>query len=264
MNSTAYKQQNPMSEARTGLFLVIAGGMAFAANAFGLALENWWALFILLPATSFHLMARQVAKSEKGGAHAGSRVLNGLSLIVFTVAAMFLLNLDWGQWWPLMLLASGTALFRLGGQTVDSNEHPIGFSFSSMSHWAGLTVILLGLVFLVNQRFGVVLNGRFADFAWWGFFPLIFAAGAFFNAWKSYVRNDYHINGATIVLGFASILFAVSGFSELFNMSWDSLNNIVGLALVAGGSLLILANNRRHAQTQSSVDSDPIKGSVQK
>ena len=248
MNTASIKkQQNLMTQGRLGFTLIAVGGFAFMANQFDLHFQNWWSLFIFLPAIMFHFVAVNVRNHENGRYPVGSRILHGISLVIFVTATMFLLNVDWGRWWPMMLFPTRSAFINIGWHQVDSNQNPSGYSFAANSRWLGIMMVLLGAVFTLNQAFGVTLGGRFEDFAWWGFFPLIVSVGVFFNAWKAYMNSEYQINGAAVFLGITGVFFAVAGLTELFNMSWNSLNNVVGLSLVLGGVSLLFVKNGRNS-----------------
>src|SRR5262245_35863663 len=91
-----------------GLGLVALGCAFLLANAVGLELHgNWWAIFIALPAVPA-LPAAMAASA------AGNRNLAGIafavSLVVLTVAAIFLLQLPWSSAWPLTVTAVGIGL----------------------------------------------------------------------------------------------------------------------------------------------------------
>ena len=97
----------------TGWFfgiLMILLGVVFLLQNLGIPfLMNWWALFILIPAYGAYVAAwnnfRDHDRLTRGGA--GSLIAG----ILFTILALvFLLNLDFGMFWPVLLLAGGTAL----------------------------------------------------------------------------------------------------------------------------------------------------------
>jgi len=72
-------------------------------------LANWWALFILIPAFGAFAAAwesyRNNGRLTRGGA--GSLVV-GMLLTILALA--FLLNLNVGLFWPLLLIAGGLVL----------------------------------------------------------------------------------------------------------------------------------------------------------
>lgn len=90
-----------------GLVLIAIGGLLLFQNITNFSLDNWWALFILIPAFgSFATAWRRFQDQGRRvtGAVSGS-VVSGLVLTM--VAVVFLFNLDWGQIWPVFLILIG-------------------------------------------------------------------------------------------------------------------------------------------------------------
>jgi len=96
-----------------GVILIAIGLIFLATNVVGFELNNWWALFILIPAVSNFSSAyynyKKNGRLDKSGR--GS-IIGGLitSLIAFT----FLFGWDWGVIWPLFLIIGGLGAL-LGG-----------------------------------------------------------------------------------------------------------------------------------------------------
>ncbi|NTW19224.1 MAG: hypothetical protein HGA42_06275, partial [Nostocales cyanobacterium W4_Combined_metabat2_030] len=93
--------------------------------------------------------------------------LAGVGLVVATVGAMLLLGADWGIWWPLMLIVPGAAHGLLGMIEVDS---PAVRPWVRMHLWLGVDVLLLGLVFLLNNFSRNAILTAWYPFHWWGIF----------------------------------------------------------------------------------------------
>ena len=94
-----------------GVVLILLGALFLLQNT-GIidGFENWWALFILIPAFgSFATAWRQFqeAGSQWTAAATGS-LLSGL--ILSGITAMFLFGLNIGMWWPLFLIVGGIAV----------------------------------------------------------------------------------------------------------------------------------------------------------
>ncbi|HEC23033.1 MAG TPA: hypothetical protein ENI95_08960 [Chloroflexi bacterium] len=73
-------------------------------------LENWWALFLLIPAVAM-LRSAWVAYQESGHQFtrmASRQLLGALALMVITVILLF--DLDWGDYWPLFLIIAGVGV----------------------------------------------------------------------------------------------------------------------------------------------------------
>ncbi len=92
-----------------GLVLIIAG-VVFLLESIGInvpALQNWWALFILIPAVGAFARGWRVYLDN------GHRI-NGLvtgsfigGLVMTLVAATFLFGLNWTLWLPVLLILAG-------------------------------------------------------------------------------------------------------------------------------------------------------------
>ncbi len=96
-----------------GLIIIGLGIVFLVSNVTGFQLENWWALFILVPGVVSFVNAWNAyrddgrwSKRARGGLVGGS--------IISLVAIIFLFNLDWGQIWPVFLILIGANIL-LGG-----------------------------------------------------------------------------------------------------------------------------------------------------
>ncbi len=94
-----------------GIILIVLGGIFLLQN-MGLlgTFDNWWALFILIPAigsfaSAWHLYQR--AGNQWTGAATGA-VIGGL--VLTTIAGAFLFGWNIGQLWPLFLIIGGLSI----------------------------------------------------------------------------------------------------------------------------------------------------------
>jgi hypothetical protein len=92
-----------------GAILILLGVVFLLQNLNIPFLANWWALFILIPAFGAFVAAWEGYQSNgrltRGGA--GSLAVGGLLTIL---ALAFLLNLNVGLFWPILLIAGGLVL----------------------------------------------------------------------------------------------------------------------------------------------------------
>jgi hypothetical protein len=98
------------SEAWIGGIVLIGLGVIFLLhNAGALYLQNWWALFILLPALgSFGGAYTEYRASGRFNAKVRGSLVAGL---VFTaIASVFLFNLDFSLLLPSILIAAGVGM----------------------------------------------------------------------------------------------------------------------------------------------------------
>jgi hypothetical protein len=221
-----------------GVVLIFLGTV-FILQQFGLVGRgfNWWAVFILIPAlgalsTAWALYRR----SERFDA--GVRSALGTGLVVLTVALMFLLDFDWGIWWPLMLIVPGAALLLTCLPEPDGLLNQYLPRWLNLGVWCSLSVIGLGVGFLL-QNLGVVnYHSLFGSFQWWGVFILIPGIGALLNALAAYRSNGSQTSWTSqslLIIGAATCCVAVL---TLLGLAWNLLTPllliVIGLALLLG------------------------------
>ena len=91
-----------------GVVLIVIGVIFLLQNTIGFTLENWWALFILIPAlSSFERAYRLYQEDGRLSGRARGQAVSGLIFTVITLA--FLLG-GFGSWWPLLLIVGGLAM----------------------------------------------------------------------------------------------------------------------------------------------------------
>ncbi len=92
-----------------GLVLIAVGVVFLLQNTTGFYINSWWAFFILIPAFgSFENAWRVYQASGSFNASARSSLIGGI--VLSAVAAVFLFNLDWVIFGPVMLIVGGAAL----------------------------------------------------------------------------------------------------------------------------------------------------------
>src|SRR6266550_1869361 len=90
-----------------GIVLIGLGLIFLAQEYFGYQLRNWWALFILIPA--FFTLERGYASVTAGrSTEAVGQIIGALVLVALTL--IFLLDLPFGQLWPIFLIIAGIGL----------------------------------------------------------------------------------------------------------------------------------------------------------
>ncbi len=222
-----------------GATLLFVGLMFVAINLLGAGrLENWWGFFILLPGLLFLGMGWQGRLRQAQPTGQAQLVGNGrfpfivrlslgVGLVVTTVAVMFLLNLNWGTWWPMMIIMPGAALWIVGG-----SDGWVGVTaVLRLGRWFAVTMILLGLTFLADQLSFINLNALFGDFHWWGFFILLPGVGAFVEAGRVLRRATWTATGLLIV----GVWLLSAGVMELLDPNWISWEGMVGVGLIGTG-----------------------------
>ncbi len=186
---------------------------------------NAWSLFILFPGLILLGTAALLAYTN-GWRFAVAIWTAGVGLVLSTVAALFLAEADWGFWWPLMLIVPGAALALMGAADVPL---PVFLPFVRMHIWLGADILILGIVFLVNNFTANAVLAAWQPFHWWGIFILIPGAGAFYNAANA-VRSGFAGRHMVVryltAFGLAACAVALATF---LNAGWE-LQTAVGLA----------------------------------
>lgn len=93
-----------------GIFLILLGVGFLLQNAGIFDFENWWALFILLPAIGSFQSAWDSYRSagSRLTAQARGQMIGGFILTV--IAFTFLFGFNFGTLWPVLLVIAGVGL----------------------------------------------------------------------------------------------------------------------------------------------------------
>ena len=93
-----------------GVILILVGVVFLLQNMTSFYLNNWWALFILIPAFGSISKGWQDVQDAGGKVttHARSNFIGGV--VLTAVSAILLFNLDWAIFGPFLLIAVGAAM----------------------------------------------------------------------------------------------------------------------------------------------------------
>jgi hypothetical protein len=98
-----------------GVVLIVLGAVFLLHNITGVELfDNWWALFLFIPAA---VLGARAHGSYRQKGYLDRAALGALSGALFPAAigVFFLLGLDFGLLWPVMLILAGVAVLVNGG-----------------------------------------------------------------------------------------------------------------------------------------------------
>jgi len=112
-NQRPYTTRHESKNWGAGLILIALGLVFLISNTTAFQLDNWWALFILIPAFSNFGSALRNYQNNGRLTRSGRGSLTG-GLILTLLASAFLFSLDWGLIWPLFLIIGGLSAL-LGG-----------------------------------------------------------------------------------------------------------------------------------------------------
>jgi hypothetical protein len=90
-----------------GGVLILIGIVFIIRNVTGVFFNNWWALFILIPALGSLVTSYQMYERNDRRFTAASRGPLVGGVVLLAVAAVFLFNLDWGVVWPFFIILVG-------------------------------------------------------------------------------------------------------------------------------------------------------------
>jgi drug/metabolite transporter (DMT)-like permease len=102
-----------------GAVLIFIGVIFLVKDIPFLHLDNWWALFILIPAFTSLASAWTTYRRQQRITSAVRGPLIG-GIILICVALIFLFNLDFGRYWPVFLIVAG--LGTLIGALIKDKE----------------------------------------------------------------------------------------------------------------------------------------------
>ena len=93
--------------------LMLVGGGLLLSNFTGISFDNWWALFLFIPAG---FMLQNVWADYQANGRLTSKstgfLIAGISILVMIV--IFLFNLSWSGLWPLAFIFGGIAVLLSG------------------------------------------------------------------------------------------------------------------------------------------------------
>lgn len=231
----------------TGGLILIALGVVFLLQQWGrFDIQNWWAIFILIPALGS--FASTYAIYRHSGTINRAVISNFFgALMILTVALMFFFNVSWAVFWPLFIILPGLSLF-LTGLPFDGPDAPRFREFEAFARpWAtgaGLGAMLLGAGFL-SANLGLFDPATMWP-QWWGLTILFPAVGGLIATMQLYneeQRFGWLATGNLV----AALIVAAVGIVALLGVDWNLLWPII---LIAGGCLVLLGAFRRQPGAQ--------------
>ncbi len=219
-----------------GGIILIGLGIVFLLQQFGVKWDNWWALFILIPAIS-SLSTAWITWRRTGTFNAKARSELGGGLILLTLTVMFLLDLEWSIWWPLMLIVPGFSVMMGGLPDRTMDEKQVMSSYVGLGLWIGIAMMLLGGVFLYNYLADAALFEQLA-FRWYGLIILIPGIGSLINAFMIYRQNgNKFVVPARVLLGIGLVICTFAAL-VLAGLEWKVLGAIM---VIAAGLIIMLS-----------------------
>jgi len=215
--------------------LIVIGAVLLVRNLLKIEGEfNWWAIFILIPAAG-SLSASYSSVRRHGRFNATARSSLGSGLVVLTVALIFLFNLDWGIWWPLMVIVPGISMILSGFPDDSLQKYGAVRGFLSLGLWLGLAAVLLGTGFLLKNLGWFDPDSLIpAGWRWWGAVVLLSGLGAFLNGFFYRTSGTMGRKVSSYGLMLIGLLACVVGGLALFGLNWQLLTPLAIIAIGLG------------------------------
>ena len=224
-----------------GLILIVLGTLFLLQQLTDFTFENWWALFILIPAigafSGAYAAFRHTGRFSEG-------VRSGISsgLIILAVAFMFLLDLDWSTWWPVMLIMGAFSFFLSGFTLPGSKEskQPLSMRlYRPWTGWIGFAGMVLGAGFLA-RNLGIFDPATLFQ-RWWAVPILIPALGGLITGLRL-IASGSGFGWATTSNLITTAIVAAVGLVALTNLDWNLLTPI---GIIAAGVIVLLGVFRK-------------------
>ena len=107
-----HESARPWSNSRTllpGLVLIALGTIFLLSNLTGFRLDNWWALFILIPAVNnFSSGLEKYRQSGNFNRKVRGHFFSAFFFVLLSLA--FFISLDFGLIWPAFLILAGLGI----------------------------------------------------------------------------------------------------------------------------------------------------------
>ena len=230
----------------TVALILIALGVYFLLQQLGIfTLQNWWALFILIPV--FGAAGSAITIWNRAGrlSYAGWTTLYG-GAFPLVVALIFLLGLDWAEYWPVFIILAGfgALLNSLPFPQAENASIPESILFHrGWSFFIGLGALVLGFGFL-GLNLGWFDTVPYIPFEqWWGVPILIAAFGGVFTAARLlFAGKSIWLVGTNLVFAFAA---GLAGVVAILDMDWETMQYVAPAVLVLAGIAFIMRGAAR-------------------
>lgn len=216
----------------TGAIILILIGVVFLIKRLGIVeIENWWALFILIPAIS---SLSNLIQDVRRGISISAVIAQGIlgALFPAAIAAMLLFNLSWVKFWPIFIILAGFSMLLSGFLPATRGLESIIKSAQPWLISSGLAVILTGSLFFV-QTLKIFDIKNFVS-NWWGLPILVAALGGVIAAYFSYQANEKAKTGLNLL---AALILSIPGFFAILGVQ---ANLVAPLLIITIGLVLII------------------------
>ncbi len=219
-----------------GGVILIGLGVIFLLQQFNYELNNWWALFILIPV--FASLTSAWSEFRNKGNRLTHAVLSniGSALVLLTLVTIFMIPLSWDRWWPLMVIVPGFSMFLGALPVADDADHPRLRRWADWGIWVSVAVMLVGAGFLVQYLMDISLTETLG-FRWYSLPILLGGMGGVISAFAMRHHNENRFNlQSKMLLIIGLIILAVGGFI-LSPLEWNAMSAVI---IIAAGVIILL------------------------
>jgi hypothetical protein len=214
----------------TGMGLLILGGFLLIP----ILVTHWangWACFITLPAVLLFCLGCALAE-RSGRFHTGSRFIIAVSLVIAAVALIFLLELSWNIFWPVMIIVPTAGLLAI---SVPFKHHWVASLYQEWLFYFSIAGLLLGIEFLLgNLR---ILPIYATSLSWWGLnICVVFAGGLIITLRLFLAKRPLLAVLSNLML---TLCMGFTGVISTYSLNWNLLTPLFLLSL----GFLLLASS---------------------
>jgi len=197
-----------------------------------LLLTHWtnaWAWLITLPAIFLFCLSAILAE-RSGRLHTGARAIIATAVVIAAVALLFLLNLNWAVFWPVMIILPAAGLLSI---SLSFKHNGIAALYQEWLLYFSTFAWLLGITFLLGNLGIIPLYS--IHFHWWGVNILVIFIGGIILTTRLLLAKRPVLSVLSNLA--VTLCLAALGIISAFSLGWNLLSPLylstLGICLLA-------------------------------